>query len=334
LKTEPVVALRYERGVLHVLDQTRLPAEEVWLDLRDAEAVAEAIRSLRVRGAPLIGIAGAYGLAVAASNGAPLDEAAARLRDARPTAVNLGWAIDRVLGVAREATGVVAAVEAEARAIEAFEAGACERIGLLGAGLLRNSARVLTYCNTGSLATGGIGTALGVIRAANSSGKLSHVWVPETRPLLQGARLTAWELGRDQIPFTLVADAAAGSLFARRLVDAVVVGADRIAGNGDTANKVGTYVLAVLAARHDVPFYVAAPTSTIDSSAASGSAIPIEERDPGEVRMIQGRPVAPVEAPVLNPAFDVTPGELVTAIVTEAGIERPPYELRSRGRGL
>jgi methylthioribose-1-phosphate isomerase len=297
-------AIRYEPGLLRVIDQTRLPADEIWLELRDAEAVAEAIRSLRVRGAPMIGIAAAYGIAAVAHNRGDIAWAASLILSARPTAVNLAHAVERVLAAPGEEERI-------ANEIYQFEIDACEAMGKHGATLLPDDARVMTYCNTGHLATGGIGTALGVIRKARPR----HVWVPETRPLLQGARLTAWELAKLGLPFSVIADAATGSVFARGDVDAVVVGADRIAANGDTANKVGTYVLAVLAARHDVPFYVVAPSSTIDPLTPSGHGIPIEERAPSEVSAF----------PSHNPAFDVTPAGLITAIVTETGVRRSPY---------
>jgi methylthioribose-1-phosphate isomerase len=296
--------LRFEDGALLVLDQRALPADERWIRCESPEQVADCIRTLAVRGAPAIGIAAAYGLALADDR----DAAAELLRSTRPTAVNLAWALERC----REAPDVLEA----ARRIHREQHEADRRLADLGAQLFQDGTRALTHCNTGALATGGYGTACGVLRAAWDRGRLAEVWVDETRPLLQGARLTAWELRRAGIPHRVVADSAAGSLMAQGMVDRVVVGADRIAANGDVANKVGTYPLAVLADRHGVPFYVAAPVSTIDPATPEGSAIPIEERDPGEV-------VAHGEA--FNPAFDVTPAELVTAIVTEAGVLEPPY---------
>jgi methylthioribose-1-phosphate isomerase len=272
--------------------------------------VAEAIRSMAVRGAPAIGLAAAYGLALAAERGVPFEEAAALLRDTRPTASNLGWVIER----AGAANGDALAF---AHALEAEQLEADRRLAELGAECMGGGERVLTHCNTGALATGGYGTAGGVIRAAFERGRLDQVWVDETRPLLQGARLTAWELERLGIPFRVLADSAGASVIARGLVDRVVVGADRIAANGDVANKVGTYPLAVLARRHDVPFHVAAPVSTIDPATPTGAEIPIEERDPGEV--VDGMPA-------FNPAFDVTPAELVSSIFTEAGVLEPPYD--------
>ena len=334
----PMVApVRFEDGALRLLDQTRLPAEERWLSCRSAEEVADAIRRLAVRGAPAIGVAAAYGLALAMSSAAgdetPLERferAAALLAATRPTAVNLGWAIDRareaaVAHAADEPAAVASALIEVADAIVAEQRESDLRVAELGAELLEPGDRVLTHCNTGALATGGAGTAGGVIAAAWEAGRLAQVWVDETRPLLQGSRLTAWELTRAGIPFRIVTDASVGALMARGLVDRVVVGADRIAGNGDVANKIGTYTVAVLAARHGVPFYVAAPVSTIDRDAPSGDAIVIEERDADEVTHIGERPIAPAGAPAANFAFDVTPAELVAAIVTEAGVLRPPY---------
>jgi methylthioribose-1-phosphate isomerase len=299
-----IAPLRWEDGVLVVLDQTRLPADEVWLRCEGPEEVAGAIRRLAVRGAPAIGVAAAYGLALADPD--RFDVAAELLASARPTAVNLRWAVDQV-----RSAGPAGALDA-ARAIEERERDATRRIADHGAALFGKHERVLTHCNTGALATTGSGTALGVIESAWRSGCVDHVWVGETRPLLQGARLTAWELERMGIPFQVITDSSAGLLMARGLIDRVVVGADRIAANGDVANKIGTYTLAVLAHRHDIPFVVAAPTSTIDSQTPTGADIPIEERDPAEV-VANGLPAA-------NFAFDVTPAELVTAIVTEEGV--------------
>ena len=322
---------------LRILDQTLLPGEERYLDATDHHQVAEAIRSLRVRGAPLIGIAAAYGLALAARNIPAdsmaaflqaLEEAARELAATRPTAVNLFWALDRLMARARACATPREAREAllaEARALHLEDVEANRRLGALGASLLPPGRAVLTHCNTGSLATGGYGTALGIVRAAWESGRLPHVYLTETRPLLQGARLTAWELAREGIPATLIVDGAAGLLMRRGLVGAVVVGADRIAANGDVANKIGTYTLAVLAREHGLPFYVAAPFSTVDLSTASGAEIPIEERAPEEVTHLAGTRTAPEGVGVWNPAFDVTPARLVTAIVTDRGVVRPPY---------
>jgi methylthioribose-1-phosphate isomerase len=279
--------------------------------------VAEAIRTLAVRGAPAIGLAAAYGLALAAED--ETDEAAELLADTRPTAVNLSWALAR----AREAhaRGGPAAALDLARELERLQELADRRLAELGAERFEPGDRAYTHCNTGPLATGGYGTAAGVLRAAWDGGRLAQVWVGETRPLLQGARLTAWELDQDGIPYRIVTDSSAGALMSRGLVDRIVVGADRVAANGDVANKVGTYPLAVMAARHGVPFYVAAPVSTLDPGTASGEGIEIEERDPSEV----ANGAAPPGAPAFNPAFDVTPAELVAAIFTEAGVLEPPY---------
>jgi methylthioribose-1-phosphate isomerase len=302
-----IAPLRFEDGVLLVLDQTRLPGEELWLRCVTPDEVADAIARLAVRGAPAIGVAAAYGLALAEP--ARFDAAAELLAAARPTAVNLRWAVDQV-----RAAGPGRALET-ARAIEAREREATGRIAEHGAALFGGSERVLTHCNTGALATTGSGTALGVVEAAWRHGAVAQVWVGETRPLNQGSRLTAWELERAGIPFKVVTDSSAGLLMSRGLVDRVIVGADRIAANGDVANKIGTYPLAVLARHHDVPFIVAAPTSTIDPDTPTGADIPIEERDPSEV--------SPHGHPAANYAFDITPAALVTALVTERGVTRP-----------
>jgi methylthioribose-1-phosphate isomerase len=291
-----------------LLDQRRLPEAEIELQCGSAEEVAAAIRSMAIRGAPAIGIAAAYGYALAATRGEDLEEAFDVLVRARPTAANLAWALREVRAAADPA--------ARARELHRQEVERCRRMSAHAAALLGSDAGVLTHCNTGGLATGGQGTALGAVREAWARGLLRHVFVDETRPLLQGARLTAWELEAFRIPHTVIADSAAGHLLARGEVDAVLVGADRIAANGDTANKIGTYPLAVLAARHDVPFYVVAPTSTVDLGTSFGAEIPIEERDPGEVSS---------RFPARNPAFDVTPAELISAIVTEHGVHREPY---------
>jgi len=303
-QTGTVEPFRFEDGALLILDQRALPAEERWIRCETVEQVAECIRTLAVRGAPAIGIAAAYALALAEDRHA----AAELLRSTRPTAVNLAWALERT----RDADDPLEA----ARRLHQDQRDADHRLAELGAELFGERTRALTHCNTGALATGGIGTACGVLRVAWEQGRLAEVWVDETRPLLQGARLTAWELRQAGIPHRVVADSAAGSLMAQGRVDRVIVGADRIAANGDVANKVGTYPLAVLADRHGVPFYVAAPVSTIDPATPDGDSIPIEERDPAEI-------VAAGDA--FNPAFDVTPAELVTAIVTEAGVLEPPY---------
>jgi methylthioribose-1-phosphate isomerase len=301
----PEEIVRLEDDAVVLLDQRRLPADEVELRCGSAAEVATAIREMAIRGAPAIGVAAGYGLALAALNGEDLDEAAAVLLAARPTARNLAWALERLRD---EPT------PERARALHEEEVARCRRMAEHAAELLHGS--VLTHCNAGALATAGYGSAVGAVRRAWELGLIRHVWVDETRPLLQGARLTAWELERLAIPHAVIADAAAASLMAAGEVDAVVTGADRIAANGDTANKVGTYALAVLATHHGIPLVVVAPTSTVDVAAPDGSAIPIEERDPAEVTD---------RFPARNPAFDVTPAELIAAIVTEDGVHRPPY---------
>ncbi|MER3449157.1 MAG: S-methyl-5-thioribose-1-phosphate isomerase [Chloroflexota bacterium] len=331
----PVTPLRWAGDRLVILDQTRLPEEEVYLELAEPEAVAQAIERMQVRGAPLIGLAAAFGLVLAALKAPPdpaafrtsLWQAAQRLRRTRPTAVNLFWALDRMLALA-EGLGPSAAAQAllaEAQRLLAEDREASLRLSRFGADLVSAGATVLTHCNTGALATAGIGTALGIIYEAWAQGKVRRVLVDETRPRLQGARLTAWELKKAGVPFVLITDSMAGYFFSRGEVDCVVVGADRIAANGDVANKVGTYGLAVLARHHGVPFYVAAPLSTVDLNTPSGDLIPIEHRSPAEVLYVGECRVAPEGVVVANPAFDVTPAELVTAIVTEAGVLRPPY---------
>jgi methylthioribose-1-phosphate isomerase len=325
-------------GKVRFLDQTLLPQEETWVETADYRVVAEAIRRLQLRGAPLIGVSAAYGLALAGLESAATDAealrrdvtaAAAVLRATRPTAVNLSWALDRCLRALESASDAAGARETlvlTAREIHEQDVAANQRIGAYGAELLPSQASVMTHCNAGSLATGGYGTALGVLRAAWTGGQLRHVIATETRPLLQGARLTAWELKHEAIPFTLIADSAAGSALRRGLTGAVIVGADRIAANGDVANKIGTYALAVLAKENGVPFYVAAPTSTIDLSLPSGDEIPIEERAADEVTSFRGVSIAPTNIDAANPAFDVTPNTYVSAIITENGVARPPYE--------
>lgn len=332
------IAWRDDR--LELLEQTLLPREESWIACERPEEVADAIRRLAVRGAPAIGVAAAYGLALGMKDAGALspeaararfDEVAALLGSTRPTAVNLSWAIERGRKVAAErlaagdAAGLPGALLAWAQDLHARDVETNRRIGEHGAELFSSGDRVLTHCNAGALATAGYGTAIGVIESAWRGGRVAQVWVDETRPLLQGARLTAWELRRLGIPHRLVTDSSVGSLMSRGLVDRIVVGADRIAANGDTANKIGTYVVAVLAHRHGVPFYVAAPLSTVDRATATGADIPIEERDAGEVTGVFGTRVAPDDTEAANPAFDVTPAELVTAIVTEIGVIRPPY---------
>ena len=299
-------------GAVRLIDQTALPAEERWLEITDPDELVDAIRRLAVRGAPALGAAGALGVALAARRGDDVPGAAGRLRTARPTAVNLGRGVDRAL--ARLADGPDA-VLAEARAILDEEAKACRAIGERGADLLQRDRplRLLTHCNTGWLAAVEWGTALGIVTVLHERGQVEIVYADETRPLLQGARLTAWELAAQRIDHRVVIDGAAPSLIARGLVDAVVVGADRIAANGDVANKIGTYPLALAAARAGIPFVAAAPESTVDAGTPTGESIEIEERDPAEV----------AAGPACNPAFDVTPADLVTAVVTERRIVRP-----------
>ena len=323
---QPEQIARLENGELVLLDQRLLPAERVEQRYARWQDIADAIRTMVVRGAPAIGVAAAYGVAVAARSGrGELDAACPGLVAARPTAVNLPWAVGRMREVADAAPDgeLIATLDAAAVALHAEEVERCHLIGDHGAALIPDGGAVLTHCNAGALATGGYGTALGVIRSAHSRDPSISVWVDETRPLLQGARLTAWELVEDGIPATLVTDSMAGWLMAQGRVQAVVTGADRVARNGDAANKIGTYALSVLAGAHGVPFYIAAPSSTIDATLASGAEIPIEHRDPSEVRGGQ----AEQGIYVYNPAFDVTPAENITAIVTEHGIHRPPYDL-------
>lgn len=331
---DQVRAVRWEDGALLLLDQRRLPQEEVYLRLTEAPPVAEAIREMVVRGAPAIGITAAYAVALAAAAHHAAAPAAWRqclqpdldlLAAARPTAVNLGWALQRMRGLLDRLTGDPGeALLAEACAIHAEDIAANRRMGELGAALLGERAGVLTHCNTGSLATGGYGTALGVVRTAFARGQLSEVYADETRPWLQGARLTAWELVRDGIPVTLLADSAAAQLMRAGKVQWVIVGSDRIAANGDVANKIGTYGLAVAARHHGVRFMVVAPTSTVDMSVADGAAIPIETRAEEEVLNAGGQRVAAAGARAWNPVFDVTPAALVDAIVTERGVVLRP----------
>jgi methylthioribose-1-phosphate isomerase len=321
----PESIVRQQDGCLVLLDQTRLPGERVERRYSRWPEMVEAIRSMVVRGAPAIGVAAAYGAAVAARGGRDeFGEACEGLAAARPTAVNLAWAIGRMREAAARCPDDQLAdrLADAARRLHADEVDRCRAIGDHGAALLPAAARVLTHCNAGALATGGYGTALGVIRSAHRRDPAVSVWVDETRPLLQGARLTTWELEQDGIAATLLADSMAGWLMAEGRVDAIVVGADRIAANGDAANKIGTYSLSVLARAHELPFYVAAPSSTIDRSAAAGADIPIEHRDPAE---LAGAAAVPGVA-VYNPAFDVTPARNITAIVTEHGVHRPPFQ--------
>ena len=315
--------LWFEDGALNLLDQRRLPAQVEIVRTRTARETAQAIRDMVVRGAPAIGCAAAYGLALALRSGEDFAEARSALLDSRPTAVNLRWAVERLSSVQPRA---FEALRAEADRVLTEDLAACRAIGRYGAALVPDGRGILTHCNAGGLATAGYGTALGVVRAALEAGKKCAVFADETRPWLQGARLTAWELLQDGIPVTLLPDVAAASLLSSGRIGCVVVGADRIARNGDTANKVGTYPLALAADAAQIPFFVAAPTSTVDLRASSGREIPIEERSAGEVTHFAGSRVAAEGVQVFNPAFDVTPFRYIAAIVTERGVARPPYE--------
>ena len=333
-------------GTLFLLDQTLLPHQFHYLQLRHEQEVAEAICSLRVRGAPAIGVTAAFGIVLALSrlwheHADELSLAQAQehvnsvgqfLGRTRPTAVNLGWAVTRMLKCTNEQIDPSTSIHAlwqqlynEALAIAQEDYDACLRMGILAEPLIAEGDTVLTHCNTGMLATAGIGTALAPIYLAHHAGKKLHVFVDETRPVLQGARLTAWELQHAGVPLTLIADNMAGSFMRQRRINIIFVGADRIAANGDVANKIGTYSLAVLARAHTIPFYVVAPTSTIDLTLASGDDIPVEQRNPAEVTNIQGKSIAPSGVLAANPAFDITPAEYITAIITERGIVRAPY---------
>jgi methylthioribose-1-phosphate isomerase len=336
----------YQNNAVRLIDQTALPDELRVVECRDGWEVASAIRTMKVRGAPAIGVAAAFGLALSVQHyrgnhpGSLLGhvhEVAGRMREARPTAVNLTWAVERIVAVAeRFLLGQVdpdwdniarakAAMLAEAHAMAEQDVAACRQMGAHGAALIPQSANILTHCNTGSLATVEYGTALGVVRAAHEAGKKLHVYVDETRPFLQGARLTAWELQQEGIPQTLISDNMAGHFMMRGAVDLVIVGADRITANGDVANKIGTYTLAVLCKENGLPFYVAAPTSTIDLSLESGDQIPIEERSSDEVTHVAGKRIAPEGVRAAHPAFDVTPNRYITAIITEQGVHRAPF---------
>lgn len=333
--TEKVRAVFWESDRLVLLDQRLLPEREIYLDIESAGQAANAIRDMAVRGAPAIGITAAYAVVLAARQRHAEDASGWRnaietdlqaLNAARPTAVNLHWAIERMRKAIRRASGgnPESFLLAEARAIHEEDIAANRRMGELGAALIEPGSGVLTHCNTGALATGGFGTALGVIRAGVAAGRIKKIYADETRPWLQGARLTAWELVKEGIDVTLIADSAAALMLKRGGVRWVIVGADRIAANGDTANKIGTYGLAVLARAHGVRFMVAAPTSTIDLATASGEAIPIEERDENEVLSFGGRRIAAAGARAANPVFDVTPAELIDAIATERGVVLAP----------
>jgi methylthioribose-1-phosphate isomerase len=335
-----------QRGVLHMIDQSRLPDAVSILTCRTAEEVADAIVTLKVRGAPAIGVAAGYGLALGLLSAPPaalesaaaalsrVDEVAALLRRTRPTAVNLPWALERLRGAARAALADGCAPDrlpvrllAEAHTIAREDAAACQRMGEFGAELIHDGDILLTHCNAGALATSGRGSGLAPITLAHAQGKRVHVFVDETRPVLQGARLTAWELQQEGIPFTLIADNMAAHFMRKADIKAVFVGADRIAANGDVANKIGTYGLAILAREHGIPLYVVAPRSTIDLSLSSGEQIVIEERPLAEITHIRGVRIAPEGVHVANPAFDVTPQRYITAIITDAGIARPPFDI-------
>ena len=329
-------AIRWKGTALALLDQTKLPVEEVWDDYTDYRAVAEAIRRLVVRGAPAIGISAAYAVCLAALEHQDrpgdfrpgLEAALETLAASRPTAVNLFWALDRMRGVL-EAQGwtpqAIPALIREAEAIHREDIAMNRKMGKHGASLVPKGARILTHCNAGAIATGGYGTALGVVRAAHAAGHVAMVYCDETRPLLQGARLTAWELVKDGIPATLITDGMAASLMAQGKIDLVFLGCDRMAANGDFANKIGTYSVAVLAQYHGIPFYTVLPSSTIDLTIPDGKHIVIEERSPEEVTHFAGVQTAPEGVGVYNPAFDVTPHQLLTGIVTEKGVIHPPF---------
>ena len=338
MKTEPLRTVAWSEGRVRLIDQTALPERFQYIEYREWREVAEAIRGMVVRGAPAIGCTAALGIALGAQSLtsqerqpflARLDEIADVFRASRPTAVNLFWAVDRLVALAAKTEGsttqIKEALLAEALAMLEEDIETNRRMGQFGAALLPDAGVVLTHCNAGALATVGYGTALGVIRAAVEAGKRIHVLADETRPRLQGMKLTAWELAQDGIPVTIIADNMAASLMRQGRIDCVVVGADRIAANGDTANKIGTYSLAIAARYHAIPFYVAAPFSTIDLSLPTGDSIPIESRDDTEMTHINGVRIAPEGVPVLNPSFDVTPGDLITAFITERGVIKPPF---------
>ncbi|MBX7150286.1 S-methyl-5-thioribose-1-phosphate isomerase [bacterium] len=332
-----VETIRWIDNCIRILDQSSLPIEEKYIDLTTIDQLIEAIQKLRVRGAPALGIAGAFGLYLVSNSlknasyphfKSQLIYTSKRLIDSRPTAVNLKWGVERIMNIVKDSsesvTKCIELISSEAMNILENDISMCIAVGNHGEQLIRDSASVLTHCNTGGLATGGFGTALGVLVTAHNKGKNIHVYVDETRPLLQGARLTAWELKKEGIPHTLVCDNMAGYLMQQKKVDCVIVGADRIAMNGDTANKIGTYTLAVLCEKHKIPFYIAAPSSTIDTKITSGKTIVIEERPAEEITNGFGRSVAPLETTVYNPAFDVTPAELISAIITEKQIYKGP----------
>lgn len=338
MKSDDVETLWWHNGTVCLIDQRRLPTEQATVCCTTLDDVVRAITSMQVRGAPAIGCVAAYGMALVAqfhtTNAAligALAEAKQKLDGARPTAVNLAWATSRMLSVAQRHASTSSQplrerLLQEAHAIKAEDLAMCHAIGDHGAALIPDAGRVLTHCNAGGLATAGYGTALAPIRTAHNLGRSIHVFVDETRPFLQGARLTAWELQQAGIPLTLITDNMAGYFMRRGEIDCILVGADRIVANGDVANKIGTYSLAVLAKAHNIPFYVAAPSSTIDPTLSNGDAIPIEQRDAGEVTTLAGVTIAPEGVHAAHPAFDVTPHELITAIITERGVVYPPYQ--------
>ena len=346
----PYCSICWDVDKVKLLDQRRLPAEELYLEIQDYRDIIEAIRTLAIRGAPAIGVAAAMGLALGARSIRTENRAdfLARFKDigeemlqARPTAVNLRWAIKRMIGLADDMAGhpigeIKDALRKESETILAEDIAINRQMGMNGQVLIPDGATVLTHCNAGALATGGYGTALGVIRAAWEKGKRIQVIADETRPWLQGLRLTAFELMEDKIPVSVIADNAAGSLMRQKRIDLVITGADRIAANGDVANKIGTYQVAVLAKVHQIPFYVAAPISTIDAATKNGDLIPVEQRGPEEIARVGGRQIGPIGVMALNPVFDVTPARYVSAIITETGIIRPPFQKGIRealGRG-
>lgn len=334
-----VRTLYYQKHVLYILDQLQLPHYKKYIACRDWQQVFQAIKKMNIRGAPAIGVAAAFGIALAAEKQNTRDKkvfisriykAANELAMARPTAVNLAWAIRQMLDLlekikSQDIKNIKTLLEKKAQQILEADVLVNKQMAVFGEKLIPRNARVLTHCNAGALATAGYGTALGVIREAHKRGKKILVWVDETRPYLQGARLTAWELKEEQIPFRLISDNMAGHFISRGDIDCIITGADRVAANGDTANKIGTYTLAVLAKENHIPFYIAAPLSTIDLQIKSGAEIPIEERPADEVTMIAGKRIAPAGSSVRNPAFDITPHKYITAIITEKGILRKPY---------
>ena len=323
-----IKSIKWSEDRVRIIDQTRLPENLVYVDLKTTEEMADAIRSLRIRGAPLIGIAAAFGVVLAASRKEPIQEAIRLLSSTRPTAVNLFKALERMRKISElsSAAELQSRLLEEALAIQKEDKELCRRIGENGQALLQEKTTLLTHCNTGALATAGWGTALGVIYSANSKGKVAKVYVCETRPLLQGSRLTAWELNQNGIPVVLLSEGATGSLLKNGRIDAIIVGADRIARNGDIANKIGTYPLSLLAREHKIPFYVAAPTTSFDLTLDSGDEIPIEERSGDEVKKFFGVQVSPDAIEAYNPAFDITPASHITVIITENGILYPPYD--------